>query len=130
MFEKFVVMDKNVSNGYFIILEIIKKKENQNYREDLKSLLKQSFGKGWSYVWMQIWCHDLIQMNKEWREIPQLVLILVFEEGMCGKKGSTVIGGVYELIIQGCYSKNHYKKDVNSMINTKSKLIGGGEKKG
>ena len=40
-----------------------------------------------------------------------------------------MIGGVYELIIQGYYAKNHYKKDVNSMINTKSKLIGGRETK-
>ena len=40
-----------------------------------------------------------------------------------------MIGGVYELIIQGSYSKNHYNKGVNSMINTKSKLIGGREKK-
>ena len=32
-----------------------------------------------------------------------------------------MIGGVYELTIQGSYSKNHYKKDVNSMINTNSK---------
>ena len=34
-----------------------------------------------------------------------------------------MIGGVYELIIQGSYSKNHYNKDVNSMININSKLI-------
>ena len=40
-----------------------------------------------------------------------------------------MIGGIYELIIQGSYSKNHYKKVVNSMINTKSKLIGGSETK-
>ena len=40
-----------------------------------------------------------------------------------------MIGGVYELIIQGSYSKNHYKKDVNRMMNIKSKLIGEGEKK-
>ena len=40
-----------------------------------------------------------------------------------------MIGGVYELIIQGSYSKNHYKKDVNSIMSTKSKLIRGGEAK-
>ena len=34
MFEKFVVMDNNVSNGYIVILEIIKKNEDQNYRAD------------------------------------------------------------------------------------------------
>ena len=46
MFEKFVVIDNNVSNGYIVILEIIKKNEDQTYRADLKSFLKQSFGKG------------------------------------------------------------------------------------
>jgi len=40
-----------------------------------------------------------------------------------------MIGGVYELIIQGSYSNNHYKKYVSSMISTKSKLIGGRETK-
>ena len=50
MFEKFVVVDSNVSNGNIVILEIIKKNENQTYRAYLKSLLKQSFGKGRSYV--------------------------------------------------------------------------------
>ena len=35
-----------------------------------------------------------------WYQIPQLGLISVFEEGMCGKKRRTMIGGVYKLIIQ------------------------------
>ena len=46
MFEKFVVIDNNVSNDYIVILEIIKKNEDQTYRADLKNLLKQRFGKG------------------------------------------------------------------------------------
>ena len=41
------------------------------------------------------------------------------------KRISIVIAGVYELIIQGSYSKNHYKKDINKMINTNSKLTRG-----
>ena len=43
-----------------------------------------------------------------------------------------MIGEVQELIIQGSYSKNHYKKlnkGANWMISTKSKPIGGGEAK-
>ena len=40
-----------------------------------------------------------------------------------------MIAGFHQLIIQGSYSNNHYKKDVNSILNTTSNLIGGGETK-
>ena len=46
VFEKSVVIDNNVSNGYIVILENINKNENQTYRAYLKRLFKQSFGKG------------------------------------------------------------------------------------
>ena len=42
MFEKFVVIDDNVSNSYDVTLEITKKDEDQTSRADLK----QSFRKG------------------------------------------------------------------------------------